>query len=71
MSKQEMIKHKAVTQIRREVEIHSRLEHPCVVRFLAYFQDEEFLYVVMEFADHGSLYDLYKLKSQKKNTFSR
>lgn len=30
-----------VNQLRREIEIHSRLRHPYVVRFFCYFQDAE------------------------------
>ncbi|KAG2488064.1 hypothetical protein HYH03_013367 [Edaphochlamys debaryana] len=42
-------------QALREVSIHSRLEHPSIVQFMAAFKEDDFLVLVMEYAAGGSL----------------
>ena len=48
--------HGAVHQLRREIEIHSRLQHPHVVRMYAYFHDATRVYMVLEYAPGGTLF---------------
>jgi len=62
ISKEFLIKNKFVTQLRREIEIHSRLIHPCIIRFMGYYTDEGFIYIVMELADNQTLYHYIKAK---------
>lgn len=45
-----------VVQLRREVEVQSRLRHPNIVRILDYFHDKARAYVVLEFCSGGELY---------------
>lgn len=56
LSKQALLDEGAVRQFQREVEIHSRLFHPHIVRMYAYFHDAECCYLLMELAELGSLY---------------
>ena len=43
-------------QLRREVEIHSRLRHPNIIRLYSYFHDETRVYLVLEYAPGGTLF---------------
>jgi serine/threonine protein kinase len=45
-----------VVQLRREVEVQSRLRHPHIARVLDYFHDKARAYVVLEFCSGGELY---------------
>lgn len=47
-------------QVRREVEIQCRLRHPNILRMYGYFHDEKRIYLILEYAKHGSLYKLLK-----------
>ncbi|CEM01868.1 unnamed protein product [Vitrella brassicaformis CCMP3155] len=51
-----------VHQIRREVEIQARLRHPHVLRLHGFFRDQQRLYLVLEYAAKGPLFN--KLKQQ-------
>ena len=45
-----------VKQIMREIDIHSRLNHANIVKLFAAFEDDECIYLVQEYAEHGDLY---------------
>jgi len=47
-----------VEQLRREVEIQSRLRHPNILRLYGYFHDKHRVFLVLEFAENGELYKL-------------
>ena len=64
LQKEYLVKNKLVMQLRREVEIHSRLDHACIIKFLGYFHEHDFIYIVMEFADQGTLFNLIKEKKR-------
>ncbi|XP_005190292.2 serine/threonine-protein kinase PLK4 [Musca domestica] len=42
-------------RVRQEVEIHSRLKHPSVLELYTFFQDEHYVYLVLELAHNGEL----------------
>ena len=44
------------SQMKRELEIQWRLNHPNIVRLYGYFYDKECIYVVLEYCPHGNLY---------------
>jgi serine/threonine protein kinase len=44
--------------IRRELEIHQNLAHPNILRFLSWFHDDTRVFLVLEYAPGGNLYDL-------------
>lgn len=46
----------------REIAIHSSIQHPNIVDFYAAFEDEQRIYLVLEFAAGGDLFDIVKLK---------
>lgn len=51
---------------RREIEIHSRLQHKNIIHFFGYFHNEKFLYLVLEWAPKGELYSFMKNLPGKK-----
>ncbi|XP_012155666.1 serine/threonine-protein kinase PLK4 isoform X2 [Ceratitis capitata] len=47
-------------RVRQEVEIHSRLKHPSVLELYTFFQDENYVYLVLELAHNGELHRYMK-----------
>ena len=45
-----------VLQLRREVEVQSRLSHPHILRLFGTFHDKSKVYLVLEFADGGEVF---------------
>ena len=45
-----------VHQLRREVEVQSRLQHPNILRLFGTFHDATKVYLVLEFADGGEVF---------------
>lgn len=54
--KKVMERERVVHQLRREVEIHSRLRHPNIIRLYSYFHDETRVCLVLEYAPGGTLF---------------
>jgi hypothetical protein len=48
----------ALLQTKREVEIHSRVHHPAILRMLGYFDDDAHIYLVLQFGFKGELFRL-------------
>lgn len=44
-----------VGRVRQEVEIHSRLKHPSVLELYAFFEDVNYVYLVLELCHNGEL----------------
>ncbi|CAF0724373.1 unnamed protein product [Brachionus calyciflorus] len=47
-------------QLRREIEIQSHLRHPNILRLYGYFYDDSRVYMILEYAPKGELYNLLK-----------
>ena len=60
LSLQQLYRHGVETQLRREVEIQCHLRHRNILRLYAYFFDATNMYLVLEFAQHGELYEQLK-----------
>ena len=43
------------SRVRNEVEIHSRLKHPAVLELYSYFEDRNYVYLVLELCHNGAL----------------
>ncbi|KAL0281170.1 UNVERIFIED_CONTAM: hypothetical protein PYX00_002235 [Menopon gallinae] len=56
MHKSEIVKNSVERQVLREIEIQSHLKHPNILNLFTYFDDERFVYLVLEFAAGGELY---------------
>ena len=48
--------------IKREIEIHCKLYHNNIIHFVGYFDDDTFIYLVMEYASKGNLYNSIRHK---------
>jgi aurora kinase A len=59
-------KENVVHQLRREVEIHTRLRHPNIIRLYGYFHDETRVYLVLEYAPGGSLFQALEASPMKR-----
>jgi serine/threonine protein kinase len=62
IEKKLIINHGFVHQVRREVEIQSRLSHPNIIKLYGYFQDNNYVYLVQEYASGGSLFEYVNRK---------
>ena len=60
LSLQQLYRHGVETQLRREVEIQCHLRHRNILRLYAYFFDAHSMYLVLEYAQHGELYEQLK-----------
>ncbi|CAH2351939.1 spindle assembly checkpoint kinase [[Candida] railenensis] len=64
MSKKDIINFKIEKNFRREVEIQSKLRHRQISRLYGYFYDQENVYLILEYAIYGELYQ--HLKTQRR-----
>jgi aurora kinase len=55
ISKEAVVHHDLLHQIRREVELHMFCRHRHIIRMLAYFWDDDCIYLVLEHAEGGDL----------------
>ena len=60
MSKAELIRNGFEQQLRREIEIQSRLRHSNILRLYSYFYDSKSVYLILEYAAGGELYKQLK-----------
>lgn len=44
-----------INRVRQEVSIHSRLKHPSILELYTFFEDIDFVYIVLELAHNGEL----------------
>ena len=58
LDKEDVELHKMHHQLRREIEIQAHLRHPNILRLYGYFYDDKRIYLVLEYAEEGELYDL-------------
>lgn len=56
LHKSELQAGKVEKQVRREIEIHSHLRHPNILRFYGHFHDSKRVFLILEFAGKGELY---------------
>lgn len=55
IDKKRMQNGKLVGRVRQEVAIHSRLKHPAILELFTFFEDADFVYLVLELAHNGEL----------------
>lgn len=54
-------------RVRQEVSIHSRLKHPSILELYTFFEDANYVYLVLELAENG---ELQRYLRETKKTFS-
>ena len=58
MYKQDIINKNITEQIKQEVEIMYKLNHPHIIKLINHFEDDENVYLIMELGTKGNLYNL-------------
>ncbi|XP_034665057.1 aurora kinase C [Drosophila subobscura] len=53
-------------QVRREIEIQSHLRHPHILRLYAYFHDDVRIYLILEYAPQGTLFNALQAQPSKR-----
>lgn len=51
-----MQEHQMEDRVRQEVDIHARLKHPSILELHTFFEDNDFVYLVLELAHNGTLH---------------
>lgn len=64
--KSQLDKANIVHQLKREVEIQSHLRHPNITRLYGYFHDEARVYLILEYAPGGELFQLLNKQPNKR-----
>ncbi len=57
---------KAKIQLRREVKIQMGLKHPNILRLYGHFEENERVFLILEYADKGSLFSAMKNEPNKR-----
>lgn len=60
MAKKDLVSLKLQENLRREIEIQKGLVHPYISRLYGFFFDTKNVYLILEYAVHGELYQLLK-----------
>ena len=60
ISKTTILESGMVSQMNREIEIMYRLHHPHIIKLINHFEDEDNIYLIMDFASKGQLYNHLK-----------
>ena len=69
MTKRDIFEQKLINQINKEIGIMYNINHPYSVKLYNHFEDNEKLYLIMELASNGNLYNfIQNNKNQKKKT---
>jgi serine/threonine protein kinase len=60
ISKEFIRKHSSVSVLIREIQVHKSLRHPNIIQLVKYFEDDEKVFIVLEYASRGSLFRLVR-----------
>lgn len=55
ISKKTIYKYKSFENLKREIKIHRKLSHRNIIKLNSCFEDTENVYLVLEYAENGSL----------------
>ena len=66
ISKEVARKKSSQEKIRREIDLHSKLCHPNIVKFVETFEDEHFIHIILEYCGMKSL--LHLMRKRKVRT---
>jgi serine/threonine protein kinase len=53
LSKKQLTNAKLISQLRREIEIHSHLRHDNILKMYGFFFDDKKIYILLEYAPGG------------------
>ncbi|CAD8111931.1 unnamed protein product [Paramecium sonneborni] len=63
MKKEELFKYCTIDNLKREIKIQRKLNHPNIIKLDSYFEDKTNVYLILEYAEGGSLFK--KIKKQR------
>lgn len=66
MSKKFIYTYSKPENLRREIKIQKKLDHPHIVKLRYFFEDKDNVYLILEYAENGSLFNL--MRKNKKFT---
>ena len=67
MNKREIYEQKLINQINKEISIMYNINHPYSIKLYNHFEDNEKIYLIMELATNGNLYNFIQNKKHQKN----
>ncbi|CAD8171468.1 unnamed protein product [Paramecium octaurelia] len=56
MNKKQIFEYCSVENLKREIKIQRRLQHPHITKLFHYFEDKENVFLILELAENGSLF---------------
>ena len=62
MNKKAIFEYSSKENLKREITIQRDIIHPNIVRLYTYFEDSENVYLVLEYAENGSLFQYLRRK---------
>ena len=66
LSKRDIFEQKLINQINKEISIMYNINHPYSIKLVNHFEDNEKLYLIMELAPNGNLYNLIQNNKKEK-----
>lgn len=64
MTKKSIFEYSSVENLKREIKIQKKLTHPHIIKLIHYFEDKENVYLILEYAENGSLFRYLKKKGK-------
>ena len=64
INKEYIIKQNMIEQIKKEIEIMYKLNHPHIIKLYSHFEDDEDFCLIMEYVSRGQLYSFIKKQKQ-------
>ncbi len=53
ITKKQIVNSDIIFQLRREIEIHSHLKHPNILKMHGFFYDKKKIYIIIDYAPYG------------------
>jgi serine/threonine protein kinase len=64
INKRNLLDYSSTTHLKREIKIQKKISHPYVLKLFHSFEDKENVYLILEYAENGSLFHyLFKKKA--------
>lgn len=59
MNKLHLVSIDAIERIKSEILIHLTMDHPSIVKMYCVFEDDQYMYLVMELCENGDVHSYY------------
>ncbi|CAD8100213.1 unnamed protein product [Paramecium sonneborni] len=64
MNKKQIFEYCSVENLKREIKIQRRLQHPHITKLFHYFEDKENVFLILELAENGSLFSYIRKRKR-------